>query len=411
MRADLKRVKRDLDSGALGISRATPTVTSGDAQSSASTTRVPVRPPSGTTTTAEVVTVQKNRGLVIGLSIAAAALVAALVTVTMFRGSSTTGPPAQNLAATPPAAPAPVAAPPAQAQPPGGADTADSARRRADAARFDQAIVDGNRFLAAGDADAANRELSVARAIDPSAPAVADLSGASRRTLQDGRQRTPAAHGSCEADAAGITTFTRGSHGATARSDIATSDGHRLSPRRQHHQRRHQTPPRHSRPQSGSDTARPPAVELSPVPATQPPPARPEPAERRAAAPPPAPAAAPAPAPVEDDDAAIRRVVATYARAIETKDLALYRTVKPNLSPAEQRTIEDGFRAVTSQRVTITIQSIERRPPGRARSFAPAGRDPGVRTATNDRQPANDAAGSNAGWLGDSRDRPVDGFN
>jgi len=52
-------------------------------------------------------------------------------------------------------------------------------------------------------------------------------------------------------------------------------------------------------------------------------------------------------------------VVNTYARAIETKDLGLYRTVKPNLSPSEQRTIEDGFRAVTSQRVTITIQSIE----------------------------------------------------
>ena len=55
----------------------------------------------------------------------------------------------------------------------------------------------------------------------------------------------------------------------------------------------------------------------------------------------------------------IRRVIATYARAIETKDLALYRSVKPNLSAAEQKTIEDGFRAVTSQRVTINIQSIE----------------------------------------------------
>jgi hypothetical protein len=54
-------------------------------------------------------------------------------------------------------------------------------------------------------------------------------------------------------------------------------------------------------------------------------------------------------------------VVATYARAIETKDLSLYRTVKPNLSAAEQRTIEDGFRAVTSQRVTLAVQSIEHR--------------------------------------------------
>jgi hypothetical protein len=57
----------------------------------------------------------------------------------------------------------------------------------------------------------------------------------------------------------------------------------------------------------------------------------------------------------------IRRVIATYARAIETKDVSLYRSVKPNLSAAEQRTIEDGFRAVTSQRVAVTIQSIEHR--------------------------------------------------
>src|SRR5205823_8675881 len=61
----------------------------------------------------------------------------------------------------------------------------------------------------------------------------------------------------------------------------------------------------------------------------------------------------------ENDDAAIRRVVATYARAIETKDLALFRSVKPNLTPDEQRRIEQGFRAVTSQQVSTTIVSIE----------------------------------------------------
>ena len=54
-------------------------------------------------------------------------------------------------------------------------------------------------------------------------------------------------------------------------------------------------------------------------------------------------------------------MVATYARAIESKDLALFRTVKPNLSGAEQRRIEEGFRAVTSQQVDITILSIDHR--------------------------------------------------
>jgi hypothetical protein len=70
---------------------------------------------------------------------------------------------------------------------------------------------------------------------------------------------------------------------------------------------------------------------------------------------------APVPAPVEDDDAAIRRVVANYARAIETKNLALFREVKPNLTPDEARRIEAGFNAVTSQRVTIIVDSIDRR--------------------------------------------------
>jgi hypothetical protein len=62
----------------------------------------------------------------------------------------------------------------------------------------------------------------------------------------------------------------------------------------------------------------------------------------------------------EEDEAAIRRVIATYARAIENKDLALFRSIKPNLSGEERRRIEDGFRAVSSQRVTVTIQSITR---------------------------------------------------
>ena len=62
-----------------------------------------------------------------------------------------------------------------------------------------------------------------------------------------------------------------------------------------------------------------------------------------------------------DDDAAIRRIVATYGRAIESKDLALFRSIKPNLSVEEQRRLEAGFRAVSSQQVVLTIVSIDRR--------------------------------------------------
>jgi serine/threonine protein kinase len=112
----------------------------------------------------------------------------------------------------------------------------------------------------------------------------------------------------------------------------------------------------------------PPPVSPSPTPVAAPTPAKPVASEASAIKPAPSPVTPPAdrkPA-VEtsreaDDDAAIRAVVATYARAIESKDLALFRSIKPNLGADEERRIEQGFRAVTSQKVNITIVSIDRR--------------------------------------------------
>ena len=46
---------------------------------------------------------------------------------------------------------------------------------------------------------------------------------------------------------------------------------------------------------------------------------------------------------------AIRRVVATYGRAIETKDLGLFRSVKPNLSRTRSGALQEGFRAVDAR--------------------------------------------------------------
>ena len=94
------------------------------------------------------------------------------------------------------------------------------------------------------------------------------------------------------------------------------------------------------------------------------PPARTEPAESAAVKPGPSPVTPTPdrkPAPPVDEDAAIRALVATYARAIESKDLALFRSIKPNLGADEERRIQQGFRAVTSQKVNITITSIDRR--------------------------------------------------
>jgi hypothetical protein len=53
-------------------------------------------------------------------------------------------------------------------------------------------------------------------------------------------------------------------------------------------------------------------------------------------------------------------VIANYGRAIERKDIAAFRALKPNLTSVEERRLQDGFRAVTSQRVNLTIISLER---------------------------------------------------
>jgi len=105
-------------------------------------------------------------------------------------------------------------------------------------------------------------------------------------------------------------------------------------------------------------------------------PTRPAPAPTAAPTSPPASAPVPAPArtaPVEPapsapqaltvtaeaDEAAIRGVLRTYERAIETKDLALYRSVRPGLTPAEETVVRNSFRQVDSQQVDIRVESLK----------------------------------------------------
>lgn len=58
-------------------------------------------------------------------------------------------------------------------------------------------------------------------------------------------------------------------------------------------------------------------------------------------------------------DEEIRKVVDGYARAIQTKDVNLFRTLKPNLRGEEEQRLARAFASVRSQVVTITVQSIE----------------------------------------------------
>jgi hypothetical protein len=62
---------------------------------------------------------------------------------------------------------------------------------------------------------------------------------------------------------------------------------------------------------------------------------------------------------VSSDETAIRKVIGDYAKAIESKDVGLFKTVKPNLSPEEEKRARTAFASIQSQVVKITFLSIE----------------------------------------------------
>ncbi|MCL4814595.1 MAG: hypothetical protein KJ061_19075, partial [Vicinamibacteraceae bacterium] len=227
----------------------------------------------------------------------------------------------------------------------------EEARRVID--RAERGMAEARRLLREGNTRAAARALENARRLDPLAPGVAELA---RLVADDYASQAERARRAIEQ-----TQAARGSGPAAPARPAPTPvpEGPREDALRPPQNAVTPVPasPREEKP---AVVAPPPAATPSPKP-VPPPVTRAEPAVE-----PPAPPARPeradppAPSPA-DDEAAIRRAVATYARAIETKDLALFRSVKPNLTRDEEQRIEAGFRAVTSQRVNVTILSIDRK--------------------------------------------------
>jgi serine/threonine protein kinase len=131
-----------------------------------------------------------------------------------------------------------------------------------------------------------------------------------------------------------------------------------------------------------AETAKPvPAPAPAPEPAAAPPASvQPAPPPRAAAPPEPTPPAATppaqtqaAPSVAESDDAAIRRVIQTYKRAIETKDIALFRSVRPNLTRAAETVLMNSFKQIDSQQIDLRVENL--RIDGRTASAQIARRD------------------------------------
>jgi len=116
-----------------------------------------------------------------------------------------------------------------------------------------------------------------------------------------------------------------------------------------------------------AETAKPvPAPAPAPEPAAAPPASvQPAPPPRAAAPPEPTPPAAippaqtqAAPSVAESDDAAIRRVIQTYKRAIETKDITLFRSVRPNLTRAAETILMNSFKQIDSQQIDLRVENL-----------------------------------------------------
>ncbi|MFN7977261.1 MAG: hypothetical protein U0P30_03940 [Vicinamibacterales bacterium] len=101
----------------------------------------------------------------------------------------------------------------------------------------------------------------------------------------------------------------------------------------------------------------------APAPAPAPPPAAeptraPESFTPRAASPEKRPEPAPAAPARESDDAQVRRALDTYVRAIENKDIALFRSVRPGLSADEEKRLRTSFAQVEKQSIEMKVDAI-----------------------------------------------------
>jgi hypothetical protein len=219
--------------------------------------------------------------------------------------------------------------------------------------QFDAAVAEGRRHLAARDVRAAQRALDVARGIDPSAPEVTDLAlrigdlTRARASQDEGPRR-----GQPEAQPTREIPSPKQAAVPAPRPPATVETTPLVVP-----------PPSVARPQEPPPAGGTPATPqpTPPKPAATPPSTSPSAsgtaADRRETAPPAAPTEQERAA---QDRSAIERLLQMYARAIETKDVGLYRSIKPNLSREEEQRLRVSFQAVAS-RVRLTIASIDRR--------------------------------------------------
>jgi serine/threonine protein kinase len=245
----------------------------------------------------------------------------------------------------------------------------DQAKQRLE--ELSAAVAEARAALEAGDSDRASRALSLVLSIDPRHPAAGQLSAAlnrhfltqaegARRAARESRAAADLARASSAegfAEAAKLVTdaeslFQRQEYAVATQKFLESRDGFERARRAAEAAARAPSP----RVASGAAPAPTITTPQSLPPPTAPPTAPPAPSIAPATT---APAAPVRPAPTQGADAPVRQVIADYGKAIETQDLDLFRTVKPNLSADEEKRLREAFKSIKSQQVGIAIQAID----------------------------------------------------
>jgi predicted Ser/Thr protein kinase/tetratricopeptide (TPR) repeat protein len=241
-------------------------------------------------------------------------------------------------------------------------------------------VAEARGALGRGDVAAASVALGRVMTLDPRHPSIAEMSAALKQHFrpqaEDGRRQAEGARkGAEEVRAMALAGFTEGQKLATEGEALFRRQDYAAAAQRYMESRN-----AFERAKREAEAARAAAVRPSPsayptaaaVPAT-PPPVVPTAAPAPTVSPtvevllppasparvsPPSTPVAPAP-PTPGTEAEVRRVIAEYARAMETRDLALYRTLKPDLSSDDEKRLREVFKAYSPQRVGLTVDSVQ----------------------------------------------------
>ncbi len=238
-------------------------------------------------------------------------------------------------------------------------------KARATLAELDAAAETARKAVQAGDTEAASQALSRVLAINPNHPVAGELAAqlnryfrgqaeearrtmsASRAAADRGKAEPQAAYAPAVAAAREAERlFGKGEFAVATRKFLEGRDGFDRALRAAEAQ------------QAAAARTPPPTLAALPTP---PPPTLPATTFAPATLAPVATARTPlpsAPAPTNDEPA-IRRVVDEYARAIQSKDIDLFRAVKPNLSAEEEKRLRAVFKQYKSYKVSATVTSIQ----------------------------------------------------